>query len=583
LQAFLEDARKVATLGAAILLLGVIPAFASRLQPDTAWLLYAAEHMLDGARPYVDFIETNPPLILWLDAIPALMARTAGLQSGLVYNAMVLALVLASTAVCARVLRQLLPTEIALRRYLILLILFALVPLSRNDFGQREHLLLALALPYILLTAMRINGDTVGRASALGIGVAAGVGIALKPYFMLLWVCLELAVVLAERRKGLRFREESVAVVTVGVAYVLAVVHWTPEYIQVVRTMAGPYYSFLSNSLQTTALLGDGAQLPLLAVLAYVALRADAKGRRRGLWSVLAWATAALWLAAVLQHKGWRYHFYPALALSAILSGVMAVEWRCLPGNKVQRLYAAVCLAVVSGIVLVTTGASIRQILDPKNPRYDADPDLSQLIPVVSKHAGSYVLMLSWSTASAFPLMTYSRVENASRFNHLWILGASYWKDLRRPEPLRYRARKEMAPLEQQLNDAVVEDMIRTTPSMIIALRPGPDLPEWGLRRLDFIGYFRRDPRFARLFERFTYDGQIGEYWLFRRVSPGEATVLPPARPRMMRTEPDRALSGSFGWPTVADFGLWALGILLLIISSQVQRRFGRSPLAPDR
>jgi hypothetical protein len=576
-RAFLEDSRRVAILGAAVLVLGAIPAFTSRLQPDTAWLLYAAEHMLDGARPYVDLVEINPPLILWLDALPVMIARIVGLPSALVFNTMVLALVLLSTVWCERLLEYLLPTRIALRHYVALLILFALAPLSRGDFGQREHLFVALAMPYILLTAVRTDGLSVGRWHALCVGAAAGLGIALKPYFMLLWVCLEAAVLLAGPKRRPRFREESLAVVGVGVVYILSVVEWTPEYFQVVRTMAGPYYTFLSNSLQTTALLGDGAQLPIIAMLAYFTLRADTE--RRFLWSVLAWATSALWLAAVLQHKGWRYHFYPALALSVILCGLMAVDRRCLPVGKVRRLYAAVCLALVIGVVLVTTGASTRQILDPKNPRYDADPDVSLLLPRVAKHAGSHVLMLSWSAASAFPLMTYGGVENASRFNHLWILGALYWKDLWQAGALRYRTREEMPQLERYLNDAVVEDMTRTKPSMIIVLRPGIDSPAWGLRRLDFLGYFRRDPRFARLFEEFTYDGQVREYWLFRRANPGVPIIPPPAR-QLTRMVPDRGLSGGFGRPALADLGLWAFGILLLILSFGFQRRF--CPPAPE-
>jgi hypothetical protein len=560
-RAVLEDRRRTGVLAALIVLVGAIPAFAGRLQPDTAWLLYASDHMLRGARLYVDLIETNPPLILWLDALPVLTGRLLGVASGVVFTAMTLALALGSALWCARLLRDLLPDAPLLRRCLILLILMVLVPLARQDFGEREHLFLALAFPYVLLTALRLRGAPVDRSHAWAIGAAAGIGIALKPYFLLLWLSVE-AITARTGGKLRGPRPETVAIISVGLAYLLAVAALAPEYVGVVRTMAGPYFTFLRNPLLTTALLGDGAQLPVVAFLAYLALKADAE--RPPLWSALVWSMAALWVAAVLQQKGWRYHFYPALALGVVLCGLMIVNRRVAAGNRIRRLYAAVSLAAVLGAALLTVGACLRQILDPRNPRYDPDPDLSRLIPVVAEYGGRPVLMLSWSTASAFPLMTYGKVENASRFNHLWVVGAEYWTDLRRPGPLRYHTREEMSPLERFLNDALVEDMARTKPPLVLVLRPGPDRPEWGLRRLDFLGYFSRDPRFARLWARYTYERQVGEYWVFQRTGPGEEAVPPPQRPVVTREVPDRGLNAGFGAPALDDIALWIFSALLL-------------------
>jgi hypothetical protein len=295
--------------------------------------------------------------------------------------------------------------------------------------------------------------------------------------------------------------------------------------------MGTAYYRFMHNSLATTALLGDGAQLPVIALVAYLGLRNES--RHRAAWSVLAWATAALWLAAVLQHKGWRYHFYPALGLGFVLLGLIVLDRRPNAG-RLRRLYAGMAAVTLWGVVLVTTAACIRQLVDPHNPRYDSDPDVSRLVPIVAGAAGQHVLILSWSAASGFPLMMYAGVENASRFNHLWILAAEYWPELWQAGPIRYRAKDQMSPLERWFVDAVVEDVERTAPPLILALRPGPDRPPYGPRRLDFIEYFLRDPRFAQLFRRYTFDRQVGQYWIFRLVPPGTPTTPPPARPALL-------------------------------------------------
>jgi len=525
----LRDRRTAWLLAAALVILAVVPQFLSRTIPDTAWLLYTSGRVLDGATLYRDLVDVNPPLIVWLNFPAVLAARALGISEVLAYRLMVLAIALGSVAASAWLLRRLvLPDQPELRRYVLLLLVFALVTLARKDYGEREHLMLALAMPYLLLTVARAEGHRPPGGAAAAIGLAAGIGIGLKPYFVLLWLGMEICLLLLARPRRPRLRVESAMVVLVGAAYLVAVSRWAPEYFTVVRTMAGPYYTFLSNSLPVTALLGDGAALPLAALLGYAALRRSAS--RPVLWAVLAAAVAAFYLSAVLQHKGWRYHYYPAMATAMMLFGIMAVDHRRPAVSLAARVYAPIAMAVTVAVPVLTAVACIMQSLDPHNPRYDADPDVGRLIPLVREQAdGGGAMVLSWSMASTFPLMTYSGVETVSRFNHLWILGAVYRDELRSEAPLRYRDRAAMGQLERYLNDAVVEDLERGRPSLLLVLRPAPDSREWGLRRLDFLEYFGRDPRFAGLFKRYRYRGEIGEYWWFTRL-PEDAPPAPPRR-----------------------------------------------------
>src|SRR5688572_32888182 len=48
---------------------------------DLSWLQHAAARWLDGAEPYVDFIEVSPPLILELHLLAELLARVNGVWS----------------------------------------------------------------------------------------------------------------------------------------------------------------------------------------------------------------------------------------------------------------------------------------------------------------------------------------------------------------------------------------------------------------------------------------------------------------------------------------------------------------------
>jgi hypothetical protein len=512
---------------AALVLLAVVPEFRSRTLPDTGWLLYAAGRLLDGATLYVDLVEVNPPLIVWLNALPVALSRVSGLSPILVYRILVLVVVLISVMVSARlVVRGMVGEPKEHARLLVLLLLFGMLTLAREDYGEREHLLLALATPYIVLAWLRAEGVPVSRPVKLAIGLAAGIGIALKPYFALLWLGLEAYLWAASRSRRLPFRVESLMVVGVGAAYLAAVVLWAPQYLDIVRRMAGPYYDFLSNPLGLTALLGDGAVIPLAAALGYVALHR--LSRRPRLSAVLLVATIALYASAVLQHKGWRYHFYPSMAIGITLLASLVADLRRRPASLSARAYFGMAAALVAGTVGWTGVAAIVQSIDPLHPRYDADPDVGRLIPVVRGDGnGGSVMVFSWSIASTYPLVNYSGVESASRLNSMWILGAVYRERIMADAPLRYRERAGMEDLERYLNDAVVEDLARRRPRMLIVLRPAPDRREWGLRRLDFIAYFMGDARFARLFSRYNFTGEIGQYWIFERLP----DTAPPAAP----------------------------------------------------
>ena len=47
---------------------------------DASWYVYVAGRLLDGDRAYVDLVDTNPPLILWLNIGVVAAGRAIGLM-----------------------------------------------------------------------------------------------------------------------------------------------------------------------------------------------------------------------------------------------------------------------------------------------------------------------------------------------------------------------------------------------------------------------------------------------------------------------------------------------------------------------
>ncbi len=497
--------------------LGAGAQFSSHVIPDTAWSLYVAERLLAGSRLYVDIIEVNPPLIIWLTLVPAWLSGLLGVSDVFLYRVGVIVLCLGSVGLCARVLRLAVPREdVALRRLVLLLVLFAALPAAREDFGEREHLLLALTCPYVLLAAARARRAPVPGGLGIMVGLLAGLGIALKPYFVTLWLALESWLFFAAKIRGIRKRIEGLVIVLVGVGYLGTVLLMTPEYPAIVGALGSTYFRYLTNGVALTVITGDGTAIGLFALLAYLALRPTS--RRRELWTALAVATAGFYVSALIQHKGWRYHFYPSLASGLVLIGVMAWDQAELPGSFVRRIYSVATSTAALLAPAFIAVACLVQMLDPSNKRYESDPDLERLLPVVSaRAAGKSVLVLSYNMASSFPLVTYSEAQWASRFPSVWMLLASYQSELFREGPLRYRPPQERVGVERFMADAVIADFEKAKPELLLVLRSGPDRPEFAARRLDYLRYFRMDPRFERLFQQYGYLQDVGQYQIYQR------------------------------------------------------------------
>src|SRR5699024_6393825 len=156
----------------------------------------------------------------------------------------------------------------------------------------------------------------------------------------------------------------------------------------------------------------------------------------RELLLVLTGATLACYLAAVLQQKGWRYHFLPALVLGWLLLAAIAASVRGRLERWTERLFASIAGAAVLTVALAATAGAIVQAGDPLDPRYDADPSIGLLIPLLRDHAaGKPVMVLSPNMASGFPLTHYAGTAWVQRYSNLWPAIAAYDSAIKDPAP----------------------------------------------------------------------------------------------------------------------------------------------------
>ncbi len=503
---------------ATVALLGTAAALGRPALPDLAWPLYLAARVLDGARLAVDYVEVNPPLFVWLAIPPVLVERGTGLPAYPAALGLLLVLLVASVAVSNRLLVRLPGLPDPARRWLMVAALFALFVLPRRDFTEREHLALALTLPWMCLAVLRASGKRVRAGAASAIGLAGAIGFALKPYFLPAWLLVE-ALLIARRGWRSLVRPESIVLLGAGAVYLVAVLVLVPDYLPVALAFRPLYDLYLDNGIIKTVLLGLGGPLPLFALTA-AAAHWQQDRRPDPVRAVFTAATLGFLVAAVVQQKGWRYHYVAAMGYGLVLLALVAVRsagaLRWTPSGLITRLAWLVLPAAAIG----TSASTVVELVDPNAPRYREDPNLDLLAPVVRREAaGEPIMVFSSNPASGWPLTVDAGARWASRYMSLWPLAAIYYREIWWSDaPVVFRPLAGRAGLERDFHEAVVEDLERYDPRLLVVLEPSTRVWGWGgAARLDYLGYFGEDPRFQRFFARYRDIGRVGMYRLYRR------------------------------------------------------------------
>lgn len=520
----------------ATVLLGVLPDLLVPASPDIAWYLYVADRVLTGDRLYVDLVEINPPLIVWMKVPLAALSSAIEVPAVQLYRLLVAVVCGAAAGIVHQLLKATLAdSSVGERRLLSLLVLFVLFPLSREDFGQREHLMLALVLPYIVLAALRSSRLVPSRSITVTSGAIAGVGLALKPHFAVVWVAIETYSWLATKRPPWT-RTESLLSAAIPVLYAIVALTTHPEYLSLVATIGEAYGAYLRNSPMIILANEAWAMFVVVALFTYLGLRTQPRLFHLG-WALCA-AVLALLLVGLSQQKGWRYHFYPAFALSLILLTLTLRGGFARFRGGMSRVFAIGAGVTVALIVLFTVRAATLQIVRPSASRHQPFPEYSELSRLVREHAlGEHVVVLSPNHRSAFPLVTNAGAHWGLRLQGVWILTGVYADELMSGLPFETHPQAEMGRAERYMHSAVVEDIIRTQPKLIVVLRPDTSATAHPARRFDYLAYFGTDRCFAEWMARYSRLESVGAYDVYLRRPPGEL------RSEILVAAPARAVS----------------------------------------
>jgi hypothetical protein len=390
------------------------------LKDDIAWLLYVARRWMAGRELYVDVVEVNPPLIVWISAIPLQLAAWLDVSPQFTTLPFFATAILGCAWWTASLLRlqggvlsDRVPVFAAIGSLLLIL--------PAGDFGQREHLLVAAFLPYLAIFARSLDGRRASLAVSLAAGVLAGLGCALKPRYAAVFVVLE-CLALTRGLRPWRALPLAAGFTLTGYAALVAIV--CPAYLAHAVPLALALYG--GTDVPFRALLRDSAMLLGGQAVAISLLGLGRRGAaQRNLLLTLVLFAATSTVICFVDGKDWYYHRLPATVVTVLA----LLLWAATEAVHHRAHIRRVPLAAAGLAVAVFCASSIQRLepeaLDAVEPQRTTVDRLEQIIQ--DEHARTYIAFSEW-IALGFPVVNNTGVSWASRFDSMWALKGEIWR-----------------------------------------------------------------------------------------------------------------------------------------------------------
>ncbi len=209
---------------------------------DVSWLMLAARRWLAGGMYSTHFFETNPPLILFIYSPPVIVSYLFSLDIVPLARLYISGLALFSFAVTYPLIKTLFKANVLLRHGFTFLVLCVYLCVPLSEFGQREHLIILFCLPYFLSIVFHLRDVTLTKRQAVLIGIMAGLGFSIKPFYLITFIAIELYLAFKKKNLASCLRLETYSMALLMLIYALVVLAFFQDYLYFMIPMVSKYY-----------------------------------------------------------------------------------------------------------------------------------------------------------------------------------------------------------------------------------------------------------------------------------------------------------------------------------------------------
>jgi len=471
--------------------------------PDPAMYLQSANLILDGLKPYVDFIDINPPLIMYLSIIPVVLAKALHISEFVALALCTMALIF----VCAILLQNVIRGSGIFSRKETIFIDYGFIFISvmmtvTYCYAQREHLFAICFLPYVFLRGLRNHfRQPVSIFIAIAIGLLCGLMSALKPHFLILILSFELCLFYWDKKNYSFKQPEVLSIILINVIYTAHFLFLPIEVRKGFFEELVPLVIRNYNSMDETSIRGlknlkwHFLQYFLIFGSVFFLWPYLTEPFKR-IQKLLISTSIVAFVLFVLQHKGWPYQLVVSFALIMMSFVIAIVSFYKILG-EVDRKTSLLCFVNILLAMLalyLPINRALKNALGFKVEAYipelsNAKAYLKSTLEQIAS-VGDKVLILSVNPSYSYPLFNHMGYRTGSRYLFLFPMAFFNNKFLVDEDgPYPYKSFEQM-PAEEQLFIRRLQEDVLTNKPKVLAFISTPRDHTFLPKNFDIFKYF---------------------------------------------------------------------------------------------
>ncbi len=478
------------------------------LHKDVAIITHTAAALLAGETYAKNIFEPNPPMIFYLSMPAIVIAKFISIPVLSAMRIYVITLAAISIACSVFMIKKLFSHNIFLIYLLAYVMGYVLLFLPAQHFAQREHFLLILILPYLFLTALRLEKKQINGFFAAGIGLAAGIGFAIKPHFLSAFLLIELYVMLQKRNLLSWVRVETLCILGVFAAYITAIFLFYPAYLHDVLPLWMTYYAAITHPF--SEILFYPALLYCFAVIIFYFMTRHLN-ECKIICQLFLMALIGFIFSYLAPRVAWYYHILPALGIACLLAALILGQIAPSMIKKSQTKYKTFSLtAMISIVYLVPFAISINLFIIAAY-YFNSETDLSRLTQFFAKQKRPTTFFLLAMTHDSTVVEFYAPTHYVGNFPILiWEYNQLILHHFPSEKAYRYESNVPhlIDNISQELNEKKPEFVIVNVPSSIHYLGT----------EVNYIKKYSRYKSFQTAWLAYHYLQRIGEYTIYERI-----------------------------------------------------------------
>lgn len=402
---------------------------------DISYLMYVSNEIFHGKKYGIDIFETNPPMILYLYYPAIKLSQLTSLSQTICLRIFIFTLAYISLTLCKKISDILIQER--LTHYLLMLsIIFILCFLPAHQFGQREHLALILTLPYFFSSVLVLEQHKLNRLPLIIIGIMAGLGFCIKPFFIFPLVLVELLLIFKTRHLLAWLRIPPVIIATTMVLYLASTFLLQPAYFSTLLPLINTFY-FYGIEEDWRTFLQQQTVLFCISIFFTSALLLR-KSKYKNILLVFTCALTGFMLSFIVAKSAWFYHTIPAIGMACILavfltSGIYLNAYKRHGSPALRTFYAGATCLILLLTLFIPIGNSI--LLFEIHAPDHKDEIYYQLVNYFKmSHSPRTITCFSMNTTEdCFPLVTDSQGTYTNRFPFFWWMRGAIKMEIHRP------------------------------------------------------------------------------------------------------------------------------------------------------